>query len=121
FGFAQVRKESLGDPAVVEMMKRLEFEVDPEFDALFPAKRFCRAEITTKDGRVFRSSDCEPRGEAHENISVDWLADKFRRITGSLLTSEGQEKVLAMICGKENVPVRAIVDEINKKEYWKDL
>jgi len=26
-----------------------------------------------------------------------------------------------MICGKENVPVRAIVDEINKKEYWKDL
>ena len=121
FGFAQVRKESLGDPAVVEMMKKLEFEVDPEFDALFPAKRFCRAEITTKDGRVFRSSDCEPRGEAHENISVDWLADKFRRITGSLLTSEGQEKVLAMICGKENVPVRAIVDEINKKEYWKDL
>ena len=121
FGFAQVRKESLGDPAVVEMMKRLEFEVDPEFDALFPAKRFCRAEITTKDGRVFRSSDCEPRGEAHENISVDWLADKFRRITGSLLTSEGQEKVLEMICGKENVPVRAIVDEINKKEYWKDL
>jgi 2-methylcitrate dehydratase PrpD len=121
FGWAQVRKESLGDPAVVEMMKKLHFEIDPEFDRQFPAKRYCRAEIVTKDGRTLVSSDCEPRGEAHENISVDWLADKFRRITGPVLTSEGQEKILAMICGEENVDVRAIVDEVNKKEYWKDI
>ncbi|MBQ8563945.1 MAG: hypothetical protein IJ443_08695, partial [Firmicutes bacterium] len=96
-------------------------EVDPRLDALVPAKRICRAEIATKDGRTLVSSECEPRGEAHENISVDWLCDKFRRITGPVLTSEGQEKVMAMICGEENVTVRAIVDEINKKEYWKDL
>ena len=121
FGWAQVRKESLGDPAVVEMMKKLHFEIDPEFDRQFPAKRYCRAEIVTKDGRTLVSSDCEPRGEAHENIGVDWLADKFRRITGPVLTSEGQEKILAMICGEENVDVRAIVDEVNKKEYWKDI
>jgi 2-methylcitrate dehydratase PrpD len=56
FGWAQVRKESLGDPAVVEMMKKLHFEIDPEFDRQFPAKRYCRAEIVTKDGRTLVSS-----------------------------------------------------------------
>jgi len=49
---------------------------------------------------------------------VDWLADKFRRITGPVLTAQAQEKLLDMITGEENVSVRAIVDEVNKPEYW---
>ena len=121
FGLAQVREENLGDPKVVEMMKRLSFVVDEELDKQFPARRICRAEIVTKDGRKFLSDECEPRGEAHENIQVDWLQDKFRRITGPILTAEGQEKVMDMICRDEDLPIRAIVDEVNKKEYWRDL
>ena len=118
FGLAQVREENLGDPKVLEMMKRLSFVVDEKLDAQFPARRICRAEIVTKDGRTFLSDECEPRGEAYENISVDWLADKFRRITGPVLTAEAQEKLLQMITGEENISVRAIVDEVNKPEYW---
>ncbi len=118
FGLAQVREENLGDPKVLEMMKRLSFVVDEKLDAQFPARRICRAEIVTKDGRTFLSDECEPRGEAYENISVDWLADKFRRITGPVLTAEAQEKLLQLITGEENIPVRAIVDEVNKPEYW---
>ncbi|MBE6962823.1 MAG: MmgE/PrpD family protein [Ruminococcaceae bacterium] len=118
FGLAQVREENLGDPKVLEMMKRLSFVVDEKLDAQFPARRICRAEIVTKDGRTFLSDECEPRGEAYENISVDWLADKFRRITGPVLTAQAQEKLLDMITGEENVSVRAIVDEVNKPEYW---
>ena len=117
FGLAQVREENLGDPKVLEMMKRLSFVVDEKLDAQFPARRICRAEIVTKDGRTFLSDECEPRGEAYENISVDWLADKFRRITGPVLTAQAQEKLLDMITGEENVSVRAIVDEVNKPEY----
>ena len=118
FGLAQVREENLGDPKVLEMMKRPSFVVDEKLDAQFPARRICRAEIVTKDGRTFLSDECEPRGEAYENISVDWLADKFRRITGPVLTAEAQEKLLQMITGEENVSVRSIVDEVNKPEYW---
>ena len=119
FGLAQVREESLGDPKVLEMMKRLSFAVDEALDAQFPARRICRAEILTKDGRRFLSKECEPKGEAHENISVDWLCDKFRRITGPVLTQEGQENVLALVTGEENVSIRAIVDQVNRQEYWK--
>lgn len=120
FGLAQVREESLGDPRIVEMMQRLTFVTDPEFDAQFPARRFCRAEIITKGGRVLRSEPCEPRGEAHENISLEWLQDKFRRITGPVLSADGQKAVLSMICDEKDIPIRTLVDTVNKPEYWRD-
>lgn len=121
FGLQQVREENLGDPKVVEMMQCLSFEVDDALEAKFPAHRICRAEITLKDGRKLISAECEPRGEACEHISVDWLCDKFRRITGPVLCAAGQEKLLAMMIGEENLPIRAIVDEVNRTEYWLDI
>lgn len=113
FGIEHVMDESLSDPRILDMMKRLSFEVDDELDAKFPAKRICRAELRTKDGRVFISDECEPRGEAHENISVEWLADKFRRITAPVLTGEGQERIISMISSEEDMPIRDVVDVIN--------
>ena len=119
FGLEQVREESLGDPAIVAMMDKLTFAVDEDMDAQFPARRICKAEIITKDGRVFVSDECEPRGEAKENIQLPWLCDKFRYITAPVLTEEGQEKLLEMITGNADMPIRALVDEVNKTEYWK--
>ena len=109
----QVREENLGEERVVQMMEKLHFAVDEALDAKFPAQRICRAEILTKDGRKFVSAECEPRGEAKENIGVDWLCDKFRRISAPVLTQEGQEKLIDLITGDEDVPVRTIVDTAN--------
>jgi len=113
FGYDQVRQDNLPDPKVVEMMNRLEFVTDSEFDAKFPAHRICQAEIVTKDGRKFLSSECEPRGEACENISLDWLCDKFRRITATVITSQGQDQLIKLICDDTDVPIRTIVDAAN--------
>lgn len=118
FGWAQVREENLGDPKVRTMMTRLSFAVDPAFEAQFPARRFCRAEIVTKAGAVLRSEPCEPRGEAAEHIGLDWLCDKFRRITGPVLSAAGQAALLGLMTGPENVSVRAVVDAANRPEYW---
>ena len=120
FGFAQVRKEALGDPKVVEMMDKLFFETDEEFDKQFPARRICKAVIETSDGKIYESSECEPRGEAKENIGFDWLADKFRRITGPVFTSEGQETLLKMIADDDDLSIRQIVDTANKQDFWKN-
>ncbi len=113
FGIEQVMGESLSDPKILDMMKRLSFEVDEALDAEFPARRICRAEIQTKDGRLLVSDECEPRGEAHENISIEWLSDKFYRITAPVLTREGQRKIVDMISSEGDMPVREIVDAIN--------
>ena len=113
FGYAQVRQESLGDPKVVDMMQKLSFETDPALDAQFPGRRICRVQIETTDGRVLLSDECEPRGEACENIGYGWLADKFRRITGPVMTCEGQEKLIEMLAGEQDIPLREIVHAAN--------
>jgi 2-methylcitrate dehydratase PrpD len=113
FGIEHVMGESLNDPKILDMMKKLSFEVDEALDAKFPARRICRAEILTRDGKLYVSDECEPRGEAHENISVEWLADKFYRITAPVLGAEGQRRVVEMISGEDDMPIREIVDAIN--------
>ena len=44
--------DAFSDVAVLDMMKKLRFEVDETIDSKFPAHRICRAEIYTKDARV---------------------------------------------------------------------
>ena len=101
------------------MMDKLAFVTDPEIDKKFPALRICKAEIITKDGRQLVSREWEPQGEAKDNIGIDWLSAKFRRITSPLLTSDGIDTILAMVTGNEDLPIRTIVDTINQVSYWK--
>ena len=91
------------------------FAVDEKLDAQFPARRICKAEIVTSDGRKFISDECEPRGEAKENIGIDWLSDKFYRITGPVLSKQAQDKLLKLITQTNDLPIREIVDTVNKK------
>lgn len=115
FGFTQVLEENLNDPAVITMMNRLEFKIDNNLDSRFPAERICRAEIETKNGKRYISSECEPRGEAKENISIDWLSDKFYRITEPVLSEDSQKIILKLITQSQDLPIREIVDTVNKK------
>ncbi len=115
FGFTQVLEENLNDSTVIDMMSRLEFKVDDKLDARFPAERICRAEIETKNGNCYISSECEPRGEAKENIGIDWLRDKFYRITKPVLSKKGQDMLIRLITQEENLSIRKIVDTTNKE------
>ena len=117
FGYSQVTQ--LDDPTVISMMDKLSFVTDPEIEKKFPAQRICRAEIQTKDGRKLVSQEWEPQGEAKDNVGIDWLSAKFRRIVSPLLTQDGIDKILSLVTGDEELPIRAIIDEINLDKYWK--
>ena len=118
-GFSIAQVEQTNDPKVHKMMEKLTFVCDKELDEQFPAKRLCRVRMILKDGRTVVSGVHEPRGEAFENIGYDWLSEKFYRITAPLITKEGQDKVLKLITGDENLSVRDFVDTVNDRKYWK--
>ncbi len=121
FGLLQILEKNLQNSEVVDMMSRLTFVVDNDIDARFPEKRICKVEIITKNGKHFASDECEPRGEAKENIGLSWLCDKFNRITDSVLTEEGREKILSMLTAYEDLPIRSIVEQINQQDFWKEV
>lgn len=113
-GFAQVCDNGLNDPSVICMLERVEFKVDPELDALFPAQRLCRVEIETKDGQVYRSERNRPDGEAQDHVDMEWEDRKFRRITAPIMTREQQSTILGVLRDDLNMSVFDIVRKINQ-------
>lgn len=113
-GFAQVREEALSDPKVLDMMGRLEFRVDPDMEKEFPAKRLAWVEIKLKDGRTLKSDVYEAKGEPDDpELSLQWIKDKFKRITSVMLSDEHQNDLLDMMTGDLDIPVRSLVSRIN--------
>ena len=113
FGFKQITAEAFKNSEILSMMNRLSFQVDPEIDAQFPQRRICRAVIITNDGKQLISPECEPRGEAKENIGIDWISEKFKRITSPVITYDSQDYILELMTGKLDISVRNLIDEIN--------
>lgn len=113
FGLKEMTAEAFENPEIISMMSKIIFKVDSEIDDQFPQRRICRAEIVTADNHKYVSSECEPRGEAHENIGFDWISEKFRRITEPVITQDFQEYLLRTIEKENDISVVKLVDEIN--------
>ena len=113
-GYMQVREEALDNTKVLAMMKRLKFVTDPELDKLFPEKRLARVKIAFNDGTVLRSEIYAAPGEAQDNVGLNWITEKFKRITAPVMGVDKQNKLLEMLTGDIDVPLNTIVDYINK-------
>lgn len=114
-GLNQVIESGLGNLEVIEMMKRLSFEVDPEMEKEFPAKRLAWVEIALKDGRVIRSKVYSAPGEHTDNVDLPWITEKFKRITAPLLKKDQQESILALLQDGHHLDnsVNSIIYQIN--------
>lgn len=113
-GFLQIRDEALGDTRVLDMMKRLEFMVDPEVEKRFPKERLAWVEIQLLSGQLLRSGLFAAPGEAADNVDLSWITEKFRRITEPLLSAKKQEEILKLLSEPGDFSVRSIVDGFNR-------
>jgi len=113
FGYSQVSDDSLGDADVLEMMKRIEFNVDNELEAVFPAKRLAWVEIRLKDGTALKSKAVAAPGEAEENVGIEWITEKFTRLTAPMFSREKQKRILNALTGDMDIKMVDIVDRIN--------
>lgn len=116
-GFPQIRDEALKDEIVLGMMKRLSFVVNPKLNACFPEKRLAFVEITLKDGRTFSSRVYEASGEMDDpGLNLEWIKNKFRRITRWMLDADKQEEIIAMMTNPElDMTMPEVVFKINKE------
>lgn len=115
-GFQQIRDEALGNKSVVDMMKRLSFEVNPEMDALFPGKRLASVEIELRNGKQYKSRVYEAPGEMDDpDLDLGWIKKKFRRITRWMLDEDKQEEIIAMMTNPNlDMNMKEIVLKINR-------
>lgn len=114
--YQQIRDEALRDESVLDMMKRLSFEVNPEMDVLFPSKRLASVVIELKDGTQYKSRLYEAPGEMDDpELDLGWIKKKFKRITRWMLDEDKQEEIMAMMTNPDlDMNMREIVLKINK-------
>ena len=112
-GYPQIRDEALGDKKVTEMMEKLEFVVEPELEAQFPEKRLSWVEIELFDGKRLRSDIYAAPGEASDGVDLNWITEKFARITAPLISPSKQRDILSSLSEPGNVKIRQIIEIIN--------
>ena len=114
-GFAQINNQAVRDKTVLEMMKRLEFRLDPEMEKEFPEKRLAWVEIILKDGKRYKSKVYEAPGEHTDpELNTNWIIRKFHRITSPILSDRGQDEILKLLCRCSEIPMREIVACVNR-------
>ncbi len=112
-GFEQVIESKLDRKEVTDLMDRINYVIDDELEARFPAERLCRVEFVLDDGTSYTSEVIGAEGEAKDNVDLNWIIKKFRRRTRSIIKDSSQDKLLEILTDINNNSVRQIVDYIN--------
>lgn len=114
-GIEQVWEKALKNKNVLDMMEHLSFEVDPEMEAQFPAKRLAWVEINLKNGKKLKSKVYAAPGEHTDNVNLAWITKKYLARTRPILEKKQQEKILQMLTSDLDKSVCSIVAAINDR------
>jgi 2-methylcitrate dehydratase len=105
---ASFSDEKIHDPAIREVIDRIEGEASLEFEAMFPAKQPSRVRILTKDGRLLEEYLEYPR----EPMTEEDLDAKFGALAAPVLDEAGRARVKQAIFGCEALSAREFMDAL---------
>jgi 2-methylcitrate dehydratase PrpD len=87
-GAVQLSGQSLTNPVVLKLSEAVELIEQPSYSERFPARRFARVEIETRDGELFDSGEVEAKWEAADPPKDQALREKFRWLAAEQLPDE---------------------------------
>ncbi|WP_170405923.1 MmgE/PrpD family protein [Ruegeria arenilitoris] len=76
-GVEHIGGDGLSDPMVADFLSRITVSESDRHNSRFPAGRWADVQVTTQDGRVFRSGDIHARGGPESPMSRQDVIDKF--------------------------------------------
>jgi len=115
-GPEEVTPPTIFDPEILKFMDRIESIEDHKIQKSYPEKRQAMVEITTDDGKVFRSGLVDALwGGPKSRPSDEDLNIKFQAVTKPILTSKKQRLELQnLIWDLENEPTAARLIDMAK-------
>jgi 2-methylcitrate dehydratase len=100
-GLDQFSEERIVDPALLELVSRVEVEPDDEFSARYPASTPNRVTVTTKSGESVTREVEFPRGHFGNPMTDDEVEEKFRRLAEGEMPPDRQAEVLRRLWSLE--------------------
>jgi 2-methylcitrate dehydratase PrpD len=96
-GLAEFEDAAAREPAVLEIARRVSYELDATID--YPRQFVGDVEITLTDGRVLRERQDRPRGGPDAPLTRAEIEAKFRGNAGLALPAGQVERVIAAVRG----------------------
>ena len=96
-GIDQFRSNILDDQEVLDLIQKINWEVDPEAEAVYPKAYPATLVAEMNDGRVFTSHVDYPKGDPENPATKEECLAKFHLITETFIDEEKREKILETI------------------------
>jgi 2-methylcitrate dehydratase PrpD len=81
-------------PDVRELMTKVDWEVDEEFERRYPEHYSCAVTVTMEDGTEYASVIDDPKGDYRNPVTQEQLEDKFRALAGRELDTGRVERIV---------------------------
>jgi 2-methylcitrate dehydratase PrpD len=89
--------ENLTRPKIIDMIAKVELQVDPEIDAAYPDRLGNKVEITLHEGRKFKMTLWDAHGMPAAPCSPQELHSKFGRLCSASLDTKAIERLLSVL------------------------
>ncbi|HEY8694313.1 MAG TPA: MmgE/PrpD family protein, partial [Chloroflexota bacterium] len=102
-GLAEYAPEAIGDPAVQEVIPRIDLVVDPVAEAAGFHRMLSRITVKMKDGHELFAEGEAGRGHPDNPMSDDEVRDKFRDCARWGGIQDGGERIIQLVDGLEQL------------------
>jgi 2-methylcitrate dehydratase PrpD len=90
-------EKNIHRPDVRELMAKVDWVVDEEFERRYPEHYSCAVIVTMEDGTEYTSVVDDPKGDYRNPVMQEHLEDKFRGLTGRELDKERVEQLITFV------------------------
>ncbi len=84
-------------PDVRELMTKVDWVVDEEFERRYPEHYSCAVVVTMEDGTEYTSVVDDPKGDYRNPVTQEHIEDKFRGLAGRELDQERVEQLIRFV------------------------
>ncbi len=107
----QFREDRLADQAALAIIKKINIEVDPKYDAGGDATRHCaRVQLITTDGRSAAREVLERPGSPGNPLPPQQLRRKFETLAGAVLPPDRIERIIEVAHALEDLDACLLTD-----------
>jgi len=100
---ADYTNETIRDPEVLALAKKVTWELDPEAEKVYPKYYPCTVEVTMKDGTMVSSHVDYPKGDPENPVTWEEAVEKFRFMSGYHVGVVEQDRIIELVSNFENL------------------
>jgi 2-methylcitrate dehydratase PrpD len=100
---AEFTDEAIADPVVLEVAQKVRWQLEPEFEKLYPKVYPAAMELKTKGGKTFTAKVDYPKGDPENPVTDEELVGKFEFLASASISNQRIKRIVDTVMNLERV------------------